>query len=115
MAWPINVPVETHVQVVPELLRWTQWQAMDSAWLDMRRDLVVADGGAVGDTGGGANAPRHLRLAYILDFVGTRASAEGRPFEECLALCRQASTRSAMGQLEVTTDPETGAIVDVSF
>lgn len=62
------------------------------------------------------NQPRHLRLAQVLDFIGRRAHSEGKSHnlgltprargrgrvnDECLALCRHASNRSAMGQLEV--------------
>jgi hypothetical protein len=43
VTWPISTPtpsIETHREVIPELLRWTQWECMDRAWSQLRRELA---------------------------------------------------------------------------
>lgn len=88
--------MDDHVRVVPELLRWTQFDEMDRSWIEMRCEIARS----AAEHTPGAMPPRHLRIAHILEFVGARAAAEGRSFEECVELCRRASVRSTMGQLE---------------
>ena len=34
ITWPINIPLESHLDVVPELLVWTNWDG-DEAWYNL--------------------------------------------------------------------------------
>lgn len=58
--------------------------------------------------------PRHLGLAHILEFVGSRCAREGRTPEQCVAECRRAANRFSVGQLDVVTDEHTGAVIGVT-
>ena len=129
--WPLDASVEEHIRIVPALLRWTQWDALDHGWMDLRCDVAQrAAGRREGGAASGGVTPRHLRLAQIMDFVGTRALQEGHAVDACITRCKQLASKFSMGHVEVTTDPgrgrgdgaivrdpgvETGCIVDVRF
>lgn len=110
VAWPIRGrDAAAHARVVPQLLRWTNcphFCNVGGDWAQLRQRMAVLDPRLP--------VPRNVRMSAVLDFVGSKAQADGLATEACVALCRQALVRLNQNKLIVTTDPESGAITEVT-
>ena len=108
VAWAVAAHnADTHQSIVPALLQWTRWER-DAPWQALRV-LMARE----------AKRPlpslplRHVRLAQILEWVGSRARAAGGTGAEVHAACTRAAQQFAAGQLVVTCDPETNDLASV--
>ena len=41
VGWPVDLPVAVHLDVVPDLMRWTNWDG-DDAWFALRAGLATS-------------------------------------------------------------------------
>lgn len=90
--WPIDIHgVHVHRRVVPGLLAWCRW-TRDAPWAALRRDIAKPKPPL--STG---QLPRHVRLAQVLDYVGTEATARGESSQAVIAICRRAAERWSLG------------------
>ena len=61
------------------------------------------------------NHPRHVRMAQVIEFVGSRARAEGCAEPEIVAECQKALSAYGGSQIVVETDPSTGDVTNVTL
>jgi hypothetical protein len=111
VSWPVGASREEHLEVIPELLRWTNWEVpAEEPWRVLRQQ--VADSDARGPTSY-VDQSRHLRLSLVLDHVGCTAAESGFTTQKQAAVVRRAMQRYALGTLEVLIDEATGGIREI--
>ena len=122
VGWPIDLPVAVHLDVVPDLLHWTNWDG-DDAWFGLRATLAASLRRDRAPRPGGQPAspplpfnqqPRHMKLAHILDKVGRDAEGRGLGPDQLRRQCQRAAHLAALNQLPLRTDPDTGRLAGVT-
>lgn len=109
VAWPLGTShsVDTHVRIIPCLLRWTRmdrFDGLDGPWGKLYRQLSTTPSTRI--------VSRTVKTVHILDYVGNRAQEEGLPVEKCLQRVREALDALNMGHLTVESLPD-GTITEV--